>query len=887
MTATRRLLLWLVGLTGAWTALPAQTLPDVIVEHYTTAQGLPCNNVACTLKDRDGFLWLGTWYGLCRFDGAQFLTLNKQMPGSDVPPRKVESMAADGNGNLWLKTVDWKLYVYYPRQNVFRAVNEQLKRHAANLQVIKLQATAEGRILLLTKDKTLLAASTQADTTVSIRPLFNARRYTDPHSYQLLHDVTTVSGDYLVHIGRDYRIGALRLARGESPAQAAARMAQADSSLARQTERMQAVATAAGIGKPVHIFLDTDSMLWIATPNSGLYSLQLQHRQFRIVPLPEGNPAGARAFFQTASGAILVGTRSRNLYVYDTRGQLLRTLSYEQLPIGAVYHIMEDRQGRLWFSTKGDGLVVATPDGPAEEGRWKQLRHYRNDPDDPESLSGDDVYMTYTDARGHVWVGTLDGGLNLVGEHDGRITFYNRHNQLGHYPGYGLYNEVRNMAEDQQGRLWIGTIDGLMSLSTDFRRPADIRFQTYRDASRGSFANNDIYTMYRDRQGQLWVGAFGGGLSRLDGFDRRDQLPVFTMLGMREGMRSDIIRSIQEDRQGRIWLGTEVGIACYDPQTERIRNFDRNDGVPDQLGESATLLTRQGDIWMGCAEGMVVFQPDRIRPGSLSYRTFIVRLTVNNRPWHGPMAIPYTQAVRLRHDEGMFTIDYAALNYHDQHAVSYRYRLEGYDQEWHYAGTQRTASYTRVPPGRYTFVVETIDDVNPSLHSAATLQLHILPPWWATWWAWLLYACLAAAVAAVVVRTVLQMNRMRNEIYISQRLARLTSRPDTEGDEFIDQLHRIIQQNIGNSDFNIDSCAASLGLSRSAFFKKVKAQTGFAPLDLIKEFRLSHAAELLQTTHLTITEVAYRSGFKDAGYFSKCFRKRFSVSPREYLAQAR
>ena len=68
-------------------------------------------------------------------------------------------------------------------------------------------------------------------------------------------------------------------------------------------------------------------------------------------------------------------------------------------------------------------------------------------------------------------------------------------------------------------------------------------------------------------------------------------------------------------------------------------------------------------------------------------------------------------------------------------------------------------------------------------------------------------------------------------------------------------------------------------------YKKVKGQTGFAPVDLIKEFRLSHAAELLQTTNLNITEVAYRSGFKDASYFGKCFRKRYGMSPREYIHQ--
>ena len=135
------------------------------------------------------------------------------------------------------------------------------------------------------------------------------------------------------------------------------------------------------------------------------------------------------------------------------------------------------------------------------------------------------------------------------------------------------------------------------------------------------------------------------------------------------------------------------------------------------------------------------------------------------------------------------------------------------------------ASYTEVPPGNYTFVVETIDDSNPSLHSSARLTVRILPPWWATWWAWLAYFLLAALIVWLILRTVLQMNRMRNEIYISQRLAKLTTKPD-EGDEFIDQLHRIIRKNIPNTELNVDSIASEMGLSRSAFYKKVKHLTG-------------------------------------------------------------
>ncbi len=105
--------------------------------------------------------------------------------------------------------------------------------------------------------------------------------------------------------------------------------------------------------------------------------------------------------------------------------------------------------------------------------------------------------------------------------------------------------------------------------------------------------------------------------------------------------------------------------------------------------------------------------------------------------------------------------------------------------------------------------------------------------------------------------------------------------------KFVEDIHKVIEDNIDNSDFNIDMISSTLGLSRSAFFKKVKSLTGYAPVDLIKEYRINKSVDLMRTTDFSITEIAFRSGFKDSGYFGKCFRKRFGKSPKEYINEIR
>ena len=105
--------------------------------------------------------------------------------------------------------------------------------------------------------------------------------------------------------------------------------------------------------------------------------------------------------------------------------------------------------------------------------------------------------------------------------------------------------------------------------------------------------------------------------------------------------------------------------------------------------------------------------------------------------------------------------------------------------------------------------------------------------------------------------------------------------------QLLEKIHQVIEENLDNSDFNIDTIASNIGLSRSAFFKKLKSLTGLAPVDLVKEIRLNKSIELIKNTDLSISEIAFAVGFKDSGYYSKCFRKKYNQTPREYMNEYR
>lgn len=907
------------------------TYSNMIVEHYSESTGLPNNIVSCSIKSNDGFLWFGTWYGLCRFDGTNFYSYNKQIvAGSDLPPRKVESIVEDKNGNIWIKTLDWKLYVFYKKTEIFHSVYDEIKPYSHNIQVIKIKKAADGNIMLLTKDKNLLMGRTDLNGRVKIETLCSSKGMVNPFSLHLQHNILSETTEYISWENHNYDILSIRKS---SPGFMLRTLKGKEYTCAYQAGKSELyvgcgdgvayyINTVLKVVKPIrikgvtgritnivalssddtyitvegkgtyhngiktnlclsnnvtysyvdkfgklwfcdddrafvsydpqidmvrrysftlfgnicepqvceagthgifflspageaffidrntmqahslsrmpqieddepnqhffNIYMDKEGLLWLASTKCGVYKFNFPLQQFRLISLPHKKTSseknlGVRSLYQLKNGDVWVGTRSKDLYVLDNKGRLKFNYLYDTYKIGSVYYMMADKHGDIWMSTKGDGLVKAMPDARSQGG-YRYI-HYKHDAKNTKSISGNNVYMTYKDNKGRIWVCTLDGGLNMIVEHNGEVEFKNKYNGLVHYPQYGQYMETRNMVEDRNGRIWVGTIDGLMSFDSHFDKVGDIHFETYRRKDIATYANSDVYALLKDRKSNIWLCAFGGGVNRLDGYDKEKHIPSFSSLGAKEGMQSDVVVSMLTDEKNRLWLGTENGLSCYDKKTDRIRNFDKYDGLPDvTMEETATLNNSNGDIWMGCKQGILVFNPANLRTSGVKYSTYIVNCEVNNqniRSLDKPIinkAIAYTDKIELSHDQNMFTLEFAALNFNNQNRISYRYRLKGYDRDWHYNGNNRIASYTNVPSGEYVFEVETMDGSNPQLKSGCTLQVVILPPWWASWWAYLIYVLLALGITYGSVRLSLYMIKMRNDVYIGHRLAELKIR---------------------------------------------------------------------------------------------------------------
>lgn len=191
------------------TVLVAVT-PAMITQRYTTDDGLSHNQVNCTLKDSDGWIWFGTWYGLCRFDGVKFKEYNNRDEYVvDLPPRKIQMILEDRAKNLWIKTVDHKLYLFNKQKETFHSVFNELKTNfSVSSQIIKIQKNGDGSLLLLTKEKDLLKAVSNQKGEIELELLYNTTN-TAGHT-KLKNNILCETTEYINWIGLDYKLLSFR-----------------------------------------------------------------------------------------------------------------------------------------------------------------------------------------------------------------------------------------------------------------------------------------------------------------------------------------------------------------------------------------------------------------------------------------------------------------------------------------------------------------------------------------------------------------------------------------------------------------------------------------------------------------------------------------------------
>ncbi|MDN5286274.1 MAG: response regulator, partial [Mucilaginibacter sp.] len=531
------------------------------------------------------------------------------------------------------------------------------------------------------------------------------------------------------------------------------------------------------------LYYDQSGILWLNTDDRGIDRIIFQRNDFNqhlmVDPGTFKSDNEVRGILCDHQNRLWIGAKSGKLYIYHN-GKPVNGLFVNEPKegIGQVYTMMQDRRGNIWLGTKTNGLFRAAPINT--DGTQYKLSHYLADKSNINSISSNEIYALVEDLKGHIWVGSYDGGLNLVDGDGSSGKFLHTGPAFTGYPK-GNFHKIRNMALDKSGNIWIATTDGLMVLDPDDRK-SNYNYVTYSKipGDKASLGNNDVQYIFRDSKDTMWLATSGGGLDQAVG-DQPLKSLKFHDFTTKDGLPNDYVLSCTEDRDSNLWIATQNGLSKFNVKNRQFRNYDSYDGLPKAIfSEASCTRLPNFNLVFGTVKGYLVFDPKQITNRQIAANLVFTNLQINNEDIVNRAAdklladnINYSPGLTLKYDQNTISLDYAILDQRSGFRQSYAYRLKGFDVSWRNNKNQRRATYTNLPPGSYTLEVKSLNTGMYSNLPYRSLKMTILPPPWRTWWAYLIYGVLIIILAGAIRRIALTVLRLRHNIAVEKRLAAL------------------------------------------------------------------------------------------------------------------
>lgn len=400
-----------------------------------------------------------------------------------------------------------------------------------------------------------------------------------------------------------------------------------------------------------------------------------------------------------------------------------------------------DRAGAWWIAS-GNGVVRF-----AKGARRGKLFV-------PPAAQASNVFRLYRDSRGILWAGASslgDNGLYLFRSTTGRLERVADRSSL---PSL-RYSPPTAFCEDRAGSLWFGLENGgWFRIRSGEREDFTSRLPALRDR---------VWTCVPDAEGRLWIGT-NQGLVRVDGAETRE--PRFRLYSVAEGLSANSIRTVVAGEDGRLYLGTAHGIDEFDPSDGHVRVWNTNNGLPPATVQ-ASFRDRQGRLWFGTPNGAFLVPP-RTREPAASPAVFITGLNVQGKPRDvSGLGELHLSDLELPHDQNALDVSFAAICFRPGFAVRYQYRLSS-SEEWSPLLSQSHVTLAGLAPGRYSFAVRAIAADGSASPVPATFTFRIVPVVWQRWWFQLLVAAAGAALIhtghRIRLHRLLETERLRTRI---------------------------------------------------------------------------------------------------------------------------
>ena len=735
-------------------------------------EGLPQSTVSAIVQDRQGFMWLGTGDGLARWDGQRMRTFRHD-PASpaSLSASFINKLLVAKDGTLWIGTEGGGVNRYNAVRSTFdrfEAADDADSLHSGS--ILAMSEGPDGRIWIGTQGGGLGALDPKTG---------KVRSYSTEDGIQPVVSAVVAADDGTVWVGTtsglfrfDSKKGVFEpiLQQDEALSEALITTLTRDrrgdiwigtesDGLARYTPKTGAVQlykAAPGDWDRLNdntikaVYEDRSGKLWVGT-TGALHILDPATGRFERDLVAADDPRSlsdsATEIYQDKAGVMWIGTfdggaalldplsPSFNNYTtassvsdlflngdelwvttfqgacrYRGRG----TLQGACYKIGRSTPVTVDRTGTVWVGTMEDGLFRLDPQST------DQWIAYRNDPEDPRSLGPGTVTAIHEDRSGTLWIGLLGGGVQRFDRAKQQFL------AVGQLPSTMIYTIKDDPVRDKV--LWVGTADlGLMSIN---RENGQILSFIPEPSNLENKTDNAVVNFLFDGDKTMWIATYGGGLKRLDRTSG-----AFKSYRRAQGMPSDTLYAVCQERGGRLWLATIGGLVRFDPKTEKQEVFTTADGLQaDEFVQNAAISAPDGRLYFGGIDGFNVFRPEQIDIDRYRPPLAVTSIEVVGEPYQSDGPPQAVKQIEIDHDQGFVAVEFAALSYSGSKRFQLEYKVPEVNDRW-LDSNSGIVSLAGLNSGDYTLQMRA-----RNRHGVAsepiTLGVVVAPPPWRTWWAY-------------------------------------------------------------------------------------------------------------------------------------------------------
>ncbi len=787
-------------------------------ERLSTASGLSQSTVYKIIQDKKGFLWFATADGLNRYDGHNFkIFRNDPSDPSTLSGSDIFSITEDDEGNIWVGTRSSGLnHLDLETGKITRFSRGPIGQNISNLTIpsiinlgnhrVGVAALGVGFLVYNSRTRKLLPAESEYK-----NPVIKEVVRTFKHSNGSLW-LGTRTGQLISVLGKHSfipfsigpnqvksRIRVIAEAKNGDILVGTAGAGLLQFNLSNQkfsTVFYESTNPLARQNVITSITRDALKHLWVGTDN-GVYVLERDdYKLLQHIPSNPDPELGISSFsvmslFTDANLNTWIGTWEAGLNISFFLKPRFAVLRYKP---NTIQGLLSNKVTALAASSARGVWIGSNLGLSFFDHKNRKLRHvvYKEFSNNLNASGEFDVSFLHVMPNEDVWVGFWGKGLNQVSINQklidypylpgrteanfncilpfrnellmgtvglGVVSFNPQNKRYGiPFPKLGVETFQNRSISDIKfisgNQLWIATIGSGLYI---YDLKSDQLTHLVKTLNPKSLSYNHVTKVYQDGQKRIWVLTNGGGINLYQP-DRKS----FRVLTVKDGLASNTVRSVVEDGKGDLWFTTTNGISKMNGKTLRFINFEEADGLQGkEFMANAFASNKQNWLFFGGVNGLNYLKADSLRMRldvpdvyitSLKLFNQVVEVGQEGSPLQND--ISRTSHIELQPGQSVFSLDFVALEYQRPKNNRYAYFLEGFEKDWNYVGTSRTAAYTNLSPGKYTFKVKASNSDGIWSEKPTELHITVLPPWYLTWWAYITYLFVLLVAIYVFIREV-------------------------------------------------------------------------------------------------------------------------------------